>query len=132
MQWILTRKKVLILKNVKLYAYKNCQTCKKATKFLDKLGLSYELIAIEETPPSMEELKLAVKQNDGLVRKLFNTSGQLYRGMGLSQKMSAMSEEEALSLLQEHGMLVKRPFLCINSRQTAVGFKEEVWSSLLA
>ncbi|NRA43703.1 MAG: Spx/MgsR family RNA polymerase-binding regulatory protein [Oligoflexales bacterium] len=119
------------MKKSKLYAYKNCQTCKKAIKFLDGESFEYELYAIELKPPSKKELKLALEQNDGQLKKLFNTSGQLYREMGLSKKLADMEESEALELLQENGMLVKRPFLCINAQQTAVGFKEDVWRTLI-
>lgn len=119
------------LKNIKLYTYKNCQTCKKAIKFLDNLKLSFTEIAIDTTPPSSEELRLALKQNDGKMKKLFNTSGQLYRELGLSKKLEEINQENAIKLLQEHGMLVKRPFLSINSEYTAVGFKEYVWRTLI-
>ena len=119
------------MKNIKLYTYKNCQTCKKATKLLDGLKISFKEIPIEITPPTNKELKLALEQNGGQLKKLFNTSGQLYREMGLSKKLQDISEDKALELLQEHGMLVKRPFLCINSEQTALGFKEDVWRTLI-
>lgn len=119
------------MKNIKLYAYKNCQTCKKAIKFLDSHGINYKLVGIEVNPPSAEELQLALDQNSGQLKKLFNTSGQLYREMGLSKTLENMGKNQAIKLLQEHGMLVKRPFLCINSQQTAVGFKEDIWKTLL-
>ena len=42
----------------------------------------------------------------GQVRKLFNTSGQDYRALGLKDKLPAMSEADALEMLASNGMLV--------------------------
>ena len=64
------------------------------------------------------------------LKKFFNTSGLLYKSMGLKDKLSAMSEEEQLKLLATDGMLVKRPFL-INEDFVLVGFKEKEWSEKL-
>lgn len=44
-------------------------------------------------------------------KTVFNTSGMLYRELGLKDKIQEMSEEEMLSLLSSNGMLVKRPIL---------------------
>ena len=62
--------------------------------------------------------------------KFFNTSGLLYKSMGLKNKLSAMSEEEQLRLLAADGMLVKRPLL-IGEDFVLVGFKEKEWSEKL-
>ena len=61
------------------------------------------------------------------LKKFFNTSGLLYKSMGLKDKLPNMSEEEQLKLLSTDGMLVKRPFL-INEDFVLVGFKEKEWS----
>lgn len=64
------------------------------------------------------------------LKKFFNTSGLLYKSMGLKDKLSAMSEEEQLRLLATDGMLVKRPLL-IGEDFLLVGFKEKEWSEKL-
>ncbi len=65
-------------------------------------------------------------QNDN-VRKLFNTSGLLYKEMQLKEKLPDLSLDEALALLHQHGMLVKRPFL-LGDDFGLLGFKETEWS----
>ena len=60
----------------------------------------------------------------------FNTSGLLYKGMGLKEKLPTMSEEEQIQLLSEYGMLVKRP-LVITEDQVLIGFKEAEWDTQL-
>ena len=50
--------------------------------------------------------------------------------MGLKDKLSAMSEDEALHLLATDGMLVKRPLL-IGNDFVLVGFREAQWAQYL-
>jgi arsenate reductase (glutaredoxin) len=115
---------------LKIYEYSNCGTCKQALKFLDAKKASYEKIAIVETPPSIAELKSMLGHLGGELKKLFNTSGQVYREMKLGEKLPEMSEAQALKLLAANGKLIKRPFL-LAPKGGAVGFKEAEWKKLL-
>jgi arsenate reductase len=115
---------------MKVYTYKKCSTCRKATKWLDSLGFTYEELPIRETPPSLAELQQMLTYQAGDLRKLFNTSGVDYREMQLKNKLPQMTEAEALALLTENGNLVKRPFLLTDSCGF-VGFKEELWAQAL-
>lgn len=115
---------------VKIYQYKQCSTCRKAIKYLETNEIPFESIAIVETPPTKAELKQALKDLGGELKKLFNTSGLVYREMKLSQKIKTMSEEEAIDLLNTNGKLVKRPFV-LSEAGTLVGFKEDAWNEVL-
>src|ERR1700674_1165028 len=95
---------------VKVYAYQNCGTCRKAFKHLDKMGIDYLAIPIREQPPTKPELKRMLKIYHGDIRRLFNTSGEDYREMKLKDRLASMSEDQALDLLARNGGLVKRPF----------------------
>ncbi|MBX3020779.1 MAG: arsenate reductase family protein [Bdellovibrionales bacterium] len=119
---------------IKVYEYKNCSTCQKALKFLDAKKVKYERLPIVDQPPTLTELKRMLEwlKADGLTFKnLFNTSGQMYRELGVSEKLKAgMTEAEALKLLAAHGKLIKRPFV-LSDKGGTVGFKADVWSKLL-
>ena len=66
----------------------------------------------------------APKYASGLpLKRFFNTSGLLYKSMGLKDKLPQMSEDEMLKLLAADGMLVKRPLL-VGNDFVLVGFKE--------
>ena len=117
--------------SLKVYAYKGCSTCKNALKFLDAEGVDYQELAIRETPPSKTELKTMLKVYGGELRKLFNTSGQDYRALGIKDKLPTLSTDEALDLLAANGNLVKRPF-AIAGKSGIVGFKEPDWKEFLA
>lgn len=117
------------MKKIRVYEYANCSTCKKALKFLDQKKVSYERVPIVDQPPTMSELKNMLAHQNGELKKLFNTSGQLYRELGISEKLPKMSEAEALKLLSQHGKLVKRPFVLTGERGL-VGFKEDEWKKV--
>lgn len=119
---------------IKIYEYNNCSTCKKALKFLDSKKVAYQKIPIVDQPPTTTELQLMLgylKESGGSFKNLFNTSGVQYRELAVSEKIkNGMTEKEALKLLSQNGKLIKRPFLLAKS-SGAVGFQENVWSSLL-
>ena len=64
------------------------------------------------------------------LKKFFNTSGQLYRSLELSEKRPGMPESEQIKLLATDGMLVKRPLL-VGSDFVITGFNEREWEEKL-
>ena len=110
-----------------ILCYSRCTTCKKALKWLEEHQLPYTLRDIKEENPSIEELRTWYGRSGLPLKKFFNTSGQAYRAMGLSQKLPAMTEEEQLTLLASDGMLVKRPLVVLEDR-ILTGFREAEWA----
>ncbi|MGI6772105.1 MAG: arsenate reductase family protein [Clostridiales bacterium] len=107
-----------------------CSTCKKAQEFLDKAGIGYVKRDITVDNPAKDELYAWISQSGLEVRKFFNTSGMLYRDLGLKDKLDSMSLEEKIELLASDGMLVKRPILLYKNK-VLVGFNEKQWSEAL-
>lgn len=108
--------------------YSKCGTCKKAEKYLKEKGAEFIKRDIKEDRPSLEELKRWYKASGLPLKRFFNTSGSLYKTMGLKDKLKDMSDEEQLELLAADGMLVKRPIV-INGEDVLVGFKEAEWQA---
>lgn len=113
-----------------ILCYEKCSTCKKALKWLDEKNVEYTLRPIKEENPTADELLLWIKKSGKEARKFFNTSGQLYREMGISARVKDMSQEEIIDLLATDGMLVKRP-LMITDNGVLIGFKESEWEEML-
>lgn len=112
--------------------YPKCSTCKKAKKWLDGHGVDYRDRDIKLENPTADELR-AWHAASGLDRKKFvNTSGVLYRQMGLKDKLPQMSDDDLFALLATDGMLVKRP-LVIDKRRGIylTGFREAEWEQAL-
>lgn len=113
-----------------LYIYSKCSTCQNALQFLKRKKILFICKEIVETPPSIEELRIMLDYVGGNLKKIFNTSGQLYRDMQLTEKLKSISEEDAILLLSQYGMLVKRPFL-LGDSFGLLGFKEIEWSQII-
>ncbi len=110
--------------------YPPCSTCQKAKKWLDEHEIEYTDRHIKEDKPSYEELKLWYALSGLPLKRFFNTSGLLYKSLGLKDKLPTMSEEEQLRLLATDGMLVKRPII-VDGDTILTGFKEAEWAKLL-
>lgn len=102
--------------------YPKCTTVKKAKKWLDENGYTYEERNIKEQPPTYEELKEWHRLSGLPIKKLFNTSGMVYKSLNLKDKLPDMTEDEQLRLLSTDGMLVKRPVI-IDGDKVWFGFK---------
>lgn len=110
--------------------YPKCSTCQKARAWLDAHGIAYTLRDIKQENPSCDELAAWYRRSGLPLKKFFNTSGLLYKSMGLKERLSAMTEEEQLHLLATDGMLVRRPLL-IGDDFVLVGFREADWAHSL-
>lgn len=110
--------------------YPPCSTCRKAKVWLDEHGLVYTARNIKEENPTYEELRQWYEGSGMPLKKFFNTSGLLYKSLGLKDKLPTMSGEEQLRLLATDGMLVKRP-LVITEGAILTGFREKEWEENL-
>lgn len=113
-----------------VYAYANCSTCRDAIAWLKEHRVTFTEKAIYTDPPSVPELRRMLDHQGGNLRKLFNTSGLVYRELGLAAKLPQMSLEDALALLAANGRLVKRPFL-LGPNTGLVGFDPKTWAGLV-
>lgn len=111
---------------IKLYGIKNCDTVRKARKWLEQHNIDHEFSDFRETPLQTPQLQHWLKTvGDSLLNKRSTTWKQLSE----SQK-SLSNEATIISLLAEHPTLIKRPVL--ETRQSvAVGFSADQYSTLL-
>ena len=111
--------------------YPKCTTCQKAQRWLEDNHIAFALRDIKGEPPTYDELAAWHRRSGLPLKKFFNTSGLLYKSMGLKEKLPTMGEEEMLQLLATDGMLVKRPIL-VGDDFVLVGFKESAWAEQLS
>ena len=110
--------------------YPKCSTCKKAEQYLQAKGLSFTVRDIKTDNPTVDELRTWHAASGLPLKRFFNTSGNLYKQLGLKDKLLTMSEDEQLELLASDGMLVKRP-LVIYDGGVLVGFKQAEYDEKL-
>ncbi len=110
--------------------YPKCTTCQKAKKWLESHHVKYTSRHIKEENPTADELKEWHVKSGLPLKRFFNTSGMLYKSMGLKDKLKDMSEEEQYELLGTDGMLVKRPII-VGDDFVLTGFREKEWEERL-
>ena len=115
-----------------IYTYANCDTCRRATKWLRAHDLAFVEKPIRETPPTPAELRAMLAAHGGELGKLFNTSGRDYREQKLGETLPTLSHAAAIKLLAGNGNLVKRPFLLAPGGAGLVGFNEPAWTAALS
>lgn len=111
---------------IQFIEYPKCTTCKKAKKWLEEQQISFQDRHIKEENPTEAELQEWIEKSGLDIKKFFNTSGMLYKELGLKDKLKEMTQEEKIKLLASDGMLVKRPII-VSDNYILVGFKEEQW-----
>lgn len=109
--------------------YSKCGTCKKAKDWLVKNNIDFIERPIREENPNEDELTDWIGRSGYPLKRFFNTSGTIYRDLGLKDKLTKMTEEEQIKLLATDGMLVKRPIL-VGEDIVLVGFKEDEWEKI--
>ena len=72
--------------------YPKCSTCKKAKKWLVEHNIAFFDRHIVGDNPSKEELMAWAAKSGLPLKRFFNTSGSLYREMGLKERLSAMTD----------------------------------------
>lgn len=110
--------------------YPKCTTCQKAKAWLDEHHISYEARHIKEQNPTKEELTQWIDKSGLPIKRFFNTSGLVYKELGLRERLIDMSRDEQLELLGSNGMLVKRP-LVILDKLVLTGFRPAEWEEAL-
>lgn len=116
--------------NLLFVQYPKCSTCRNAAKWLKENNIESESKHIVDNNPTAEELNSWLDCSGTDVKKLFNTSGKVYRENNLKDVVKTASRDELINLLASNGMLVKRPLL-VGDDFVMVGFKEDEWKDKL-
>ena len=102
-----------------LFGIPNCDTVRKARKWLDDQGLGHEFVDLRADTPSARKISgwLLAVGSERLVNRRSTSFKQLSEG-----DKAALEGSDTVSVLQAQPTLIKRPVLEWNDR-VAVGFK---------
>lgn len=112
---------------IKFYQLPNCSSCRKAAKYLETHGVSFEPIHITEHTPTIKEFEKIINDTKVDIDALFNKQGAKFKELNLKETLKDKSIAEKLELLASDGMLVKRP-LAVKGDKITLGFKEQVYN----
>ncbi len=76
----------------------------KGQKWLDDHGIAYTARHIKADNPTADELREWVARSGLPLKRFFNTSGLVYKNLGLKDKLPTMTEDEQITLLASDGM----------------------------
>ena len=108
--------------------YPPCSTCKKAYKALLDLGIEATYRNIKEENPTKEEIQSWIDRGVEL-KKLFNTSGMLYRELKIKEKRETYTQEQLIELLASNAKIIKRPIV-IQGNMIIIGNKVSEYEKL--
>jgi arsenate reductase len=112
---------------IKLYGIPNCDTMKKARKWLDAHGLDYEFHDYKKAGVPEAELKKWVKKAGWEI--LLNRRGTTWRKLDDKTK-DGINEASAIKLMLAQPSMIKRPVL-VSGKTLLVGFSEEDYKIFL-
>lgn len=111
-----------------LYGIKNCDTIKKARKWLEQQDIPYQFHDYRVDGLDKEWLTSIAQKLDW--QQLLNTRGTTYRQLADEQKAD-MTEEKAIKLMCEYPAMIKRPLL-IHNQTHLLGFKADQYQAVFA
>ncbi|GHA17228.1 ArsC family reductase [Oceanisphaera arctica] len=111
---------------IRLYGIKNCDTVKKARKWLDQQGIDYRFVDHRADGLDPAELQHWLERLGW--EQLLNKRGTTYRALPDADK-AGLGPDTAAALLQAHPAMIKRPLLVLDD-ELHLGFKPELYSRL--
>lgn len=111
---------------IKLYGIPNCDTMKKARKYLADHGVAYDFHDYKKLGVDEDLLRSWIKQVGW--ETLLNRRGMMWRKLSQEQRDN-IDEASAIELMLETPSIIKRPVL-IDGKNILVGFKESDYEKL--
>lgn len=97
-----------------VYGLKNCDTCRKAIKWLKAQGVAHEFKDLRAEPASPAQWQSWLR--DFGHETLINRRGTTWRGLPASET-EGLDDAKAASLLQKHPALMKRPLFDLGDKR---------------
>lgn len=111
-----------------LYGIKNCDTVKKARRWLDQHGVAYRFHDFRVDGVDEKQLALWVKQAGW--EMLLNRCGTSWRALSETQRACVVDDTSAVAVMIAQPALIKRPVL-ESGDVLRVGFAEADYAALL-
>ncbi len=110
----------------KIYGIKNCDTMKKAFKWLDEHNIEYTFHDYKKDGLDESALKQAIDEHGW--ETVINKRGTTWRQLPPAVQ-DDMDAEKAISIAQDNASIVKRPLL-IHEGKAYLGFKADTYKDI--
>ena len=111
---------------IKIYGINNCDTIKKARKWLTAHNIEYQFYDFKKQALTSEKLDEWLTKTDWTV--LLNKRGMMWRKLSDNEKAQMNLENARLTMLKTNS-IIKRPILEFNE-QLIIGFNETKYNTL--
>ena len=111
-----------------VYGLKNCDTCRKARRWLDDNAIAHRFVDVRADGITADQIGRWAKAAGW--EALLNRRGTTWRGLGEAEK-AVDDETGAVALMALHPALIKRPVIDTGSA-VSVGFTDAVKAQLTA
>lgn len=113
---------------MKLYGIKNCDTVKKARKWLDEQGVDYQFHDFKKD--GLDDNLLSKWESAVGWESLLNRRGTTWRKLP-EEVRDTISAQSAHAIMLENPSIIKRPVV-ENGNEVRVGFNADEWAAWLA
>ncbi len=105
-----------------MYGIKNCDTVKKARRWLDEQQIAYRFHDYRADGLDADMLQRFIAELGW--EALLNTRGTTWRKLDETRRESIQNAPAAAELMLEMPAIIKRPLLCAPGKPMLLGFKE--------
>lgn len=110
---------------ITVYGIKNCDSVKKALRFLQEHSIPYRFHDMKSDPLNAEIVREWNRYVS--VDTLLNTKGTTYRTLDLKNK--SLDEEDKITWMGQHNLLIKRPVIEMDHK-LIVGFNQSQYEGI--
>jgi len=108
-----------------IYGIKNCDSVKKALRYMKEHEIEYEFVDFNVTPVNEEKIASWLKHQD--IDKLFNSRSTTYRNFKL--KELNLDETGKIEWMAKENLLIKRPIIDFDDK-VVVGFNQDEYDKI--
>ncbi len=112
---------------IKIYGIKNCDTMKKALKYLDERGIAYDFVNYKKSGADERVLRATIDAHGW--EAVINKRGTTWRDLPHDVKAS-MNSEAAVKIALELPSIIKRPLL-VQGDVITLGFDKLTYNQII-
>lgn len=112
-----------------VYGISNCDTVRKALKWLDKQGINYTFYDYKAQGLPTEQLENWMQQREWT--EILNLRSTTWRELPQALKDSVVDAQSAAKVIPENYSMIKRPLVEQDGNVILLGFDQKQWEAAL-
>lgn len=105
-----------------LFSIPSCLSCRKAKKWLQENGITYNERNILKDPLTLDEIMHILRLTDNGTEEIISTRSKVFQEMDVD--VNQLSMKDLYQIIQKNPTLLRRPIL-VDEKRIQVGFNED-------